>query len=210
LDVLTAAWTAFGRPGEAGRPEDRCARCAVLREMAGPGEPVSGNFSGWDDWSRPGGRVCVACSWGYREPALRLHPLLVSCAPLQATYPDPCCLLSLLQEPLPVTLALTVPLRPGRKHLLHSAEWGRIGTGDAVLSWSRADADRLGLVTRLRAAGFTGGMLKAAAPAYGVMRCLSPAGQQRVLADWSALLPWRTRRPWLDLAVRATSRMALT
>lgn len=210
MDVLAAAWTAFGRPGEAGLPESRCARCAVMREVAGPGQPVSGNFSSWDEWAQPGGKVCVACSWGYREPALRRRPLLVSCAPPQAIYPDPRSLLSLLGEPLPATLALTVPMRPGRKHLLHSAEWGRIGTGDAVLSWSAADAERLGAVIQLRADGFTGRMLSAAVPAYAVMRSLSPAGQQRALADWSALRPWRSRRPWLDLAVRATSLVALT
>jgi hypothetical protein len=109
---------------------------------------------------------------------------------------------AMLQEALAPDVALAVPLRPGRKHVLPAAAWGRVTTGDACLSWTCADAARLAVMARLRRQGFGSRMLAAPAPAFGVLRRLAPDHWPQVTRDWEALRPWRERRPWLDLALR--------
>jgi len=100
---------------------------------------------------------------------------------------------------------VVVPLRPGRKHLLATAQWGRVTTDDATLTWTSADADRLAVMATLRDQGFGPRMLLTAAPAWPVLVKL--ASRQRLLTQqqWPLLAPWRRARPWFDLAVHASA-----
>ncbi|WP_051992197.1 hypothetical protein [Mobilicoccus pelagius] len=93
-------------------------------------------------------------------------------------------------------MALTVP-RTGRKHLLPSAMWGRIFFDDVAIPWSSADAHRLRVVERLRAAGASEADLRRPSPLWPLLRSAGGAHTQ-VLSAWPLLDPWRDRLPWLE------------
>ncbi len=210
MDVLTAAWLAAGQP-EVMPPggDGVCARCRRRAPLVPVRAVISGKFTGWERWADPcGSGVCPSCAWGYRDPVLRRAPTCVTARPPRITHPAPGELAAVLAAPLRQDMALSVPLRPGRKHLLPAAAWGRIITGDAHLAWTRGDVARLDVMTRLRDDGFGSRMLAAPAPAFGVLRRLPPERQRGVLAEWADLAAWRSRRPWLDLALHVTAAAA--
>jgi hypothetical protein len=167
---------------------------------------VSGNFTAWDGWINPSGPgLCGACAWAYREPSLRTLPTLVRLAGPGLAHPGRGDLAELLSRPADPAAALIVPLRPGRKHLLPVAQWGRVTVDDAALPWGPADVIRLQAMLRLRQAGFGTRMLVAAAPAFPVLRRLPPAERAAALSDWDILRAWRARPLWLRLATHVTA-----
>jgi hypothetical protein len=209
MNVLTTAYTATRQrpaPILAAAHQGACARCATSSsELSATRTVVSKTFTGFDGWADPSGPgLCPACTWAYRTPALRQVPHEVttdpSCRPL--TRPR---LRALLAHPLPTTTAVVVPLRPGRKHLLATAQWGRVTTDDATLTWTSADTDRLAVMARLRAQGFGPRMLLAAAPTWPVLVKLAPRQRLLTQQQWPLLAPWRRARPWFDLAVHASA-----
>lgn len=206
MDVLTTAWVAAGQPwvpDPGGR--GTCARCGNSgTDLAATREVVSRVFTGYDGWVDPSGPgLCPACAWGYRTRALRTAAHMVIAHPLLLQQLSPVRLGDLLTEPLSPQVAVVVPLRPGRKHLFPAAVWGRVTVEDACLPWTGADATRLGVMRRLRALGFRPRMLTEPAPAWSVLRRLPRTWWSQVGADWDLLEPWRTRRPWFDLAAHA-------
>jgi hypothetical protein len=206
MDVLTTAWLAAGQPSILAASRDgTCARCGKPARLATIGKVVSKTFTAWDGWADPGGQgVCHACAWAYRAPELRRLATCVTASPRVITHPGPAAIAAALSEPLPPVVALVVPLRPGRKHLLPGARWGRVTTDDAQLSWTSADAGRLGALLRLRGSGFGSRMLARPAPDFAVLRRVLPDRRAAVLADWHELGPWRARPPWLSLALHVT------
>lgn len=183
-----------------------CARCAtVTTELTPTRRVVSKMFTGYDRWDDPcGPGLCPACAWSYRTPALRRVPHQIttdpSCAPL--TRPQ---LHTLLRHLLPATTAVVVPLRPDRKHLIASAQWGRITTDNATLTWTVADTTRLAAVTELRHLGFGPKHLLTSAPPWIILSTLAPRQQRLAQQHWRHLAPWRRARPWLDLALYAST-----
>jgi hypothetical protein len=207
MDVLSTAWMAAGRPCVTpAAAAGSCARCARTAALVRVADVVSSSFTGWDLWaSAAGAGLCAVCAWGYRSPELRQAATWVTARPPGLILPAISVLATLLSLPLRDDVAVTVPLRPGRKHLLPSATWGRIFTGEAALSWTRHDADRLAALARLRGDGFSAKMLAARAPDFSVMRRLPPGRRYGAVGDWHELAAWRIRRPWLELAIRVTS-----
>lgn len=208
MDVLTAAWLGAGAPARlpAG-PAGQCARCAATGPLTPTRRAVSASFTGYDSWAHPaGGGLCPPCAWAYTTLSLRRVPHLVRRSPATLTPvsgPDVAALLR--TGPLSSDLAVVVPLRPGRKHLLPAATWGQVTVDDARLSWTDADARRLHAVTRLRAQGFGTRMLTAPAPPFRVLHQLPASAWPAVAADWAALTPWRVPPgPWLALALHVT------
>lgn len=207
MDVLTTAWLSCGAPLTVGRPVGgSCARCGrddlSLVAAAAVVSRVFTGYDGWRDLYSPG--LCPVCSWGYQALELRTFIHLVTADPPFLQQLDVTALGDLLTTPLGPDAAVVVPLRPGRKHLFPTAVWGRVTVDDAHLPWTAADAARLAAMQRLRYAGFGSRMLTEPAPPWPVLRRL-PAGQWvQTLDDWRALDLWRLRRPWLDLAVRAS------
>lgn len=211
MDVLHAAWIAAGEPHIAGDRAGvgRCGRCAAADTTLLPAaSAVSKVFTAWDQWRNPNAPgLCNACTWGYRHSPLRTHVHLVT------TEPRLACLSSAevyhaLAVPLPPDTAVILPLRPGRKHLLPQAQWGRVNVDDAALSWTSADVERLAAVRRLRRHGVGSRMLTEAAPPFGVMRRVGPPQHAALLADWDLLAPWRRRPLWLNVALRCTTTNA--
>ncbi|MDI9941303.1 MULTISPECIES: hypothetical protein [Rhodococcus] len=82
---------------------------------------------------------------------------------------NPQLLLHVLSTTIRSDMAVVVPLRPGRKHLLPDARWGRITVDDTHLNWSESDTVRLAVMRRLRELGFTETMLRDEVPAYAVL-----------------------------------------
>lgn len=229
MDVLTAAYTATHPapviaavdPDVAARP---CARCAQPTSSATLAcKVVSKVFTAYDGWHdcSASGVLCPICTWGYRTPQLRLVPHLVQAgmsSPASANAANPAAatavprlhaltarhVVDVLAEPLDPRTALVVPLRPGRKHLLPNAGWGKVTVDDAQLSWTAADAHRLHLVRRLREAGFGSRQLAEPAPPYPVLRRTPASSWTQLITDWALLTPWRTRQIWLDLACAIT------
>lgn len=208
MDVLTTAWTAAGEPDavpDADAHTGDCARCGTQStRLTATRRVVSRVFTGVDGWhnlSGPG--LCPPCTWGYRTPELRTTSHVVSTSPelrpLAAGQLE-----VLLSTPTPSYLAVIVPLRPGRKHLLPEASWGRVTVDDAQLPWGLGDTMRLAAMRRLRNLGFGSRMLTEPAPPWHVLRRIPRAHWPAILTDWPALDPWRRRRPWFDLAAHAT------
>jgi hypothetical protein len=135
---------------------------------------------------------------------LRAFPHLVTVHPPSLRQLNSTRLGDLLAVPLRPDVAVVVPLRPGRKHLLPTAVWGRVTVDDAHLPWTAADVLRFAAMRRLRARGFGSRMLHAPAPPWAVLRRLPTADRAYALDDWRTLDLWRSRRPWFDLAVQAS------
>lgn len=206
MNVLTAAYAASGTPAPTPDLAGRCARCGTHSDqLTRTTQVVSKLFTAFDGWQDPTGRgICPPCAWAHTAPQLRQHPHLVTAGALEQLT-RPALEQLLLAGPLTGRQALVVPLRPGRKHLLPEATWGHVTTDAARLPWTAGDVTRLEAVLRLRAAGFGSRMLAADAPPWPVFSRIAPDLWTQVLTDWEALAPWRTRRPWLDLALHATT-----
>lgn len=209
MDVLTAAFRAAQPPPSQGVRRGVCARCAARDvELLATRSVVSKVFTAYDGWADPSGAgMCPACSWAYTTPVLRRRPHLITAAP-QLMPLSPLRLRAVLKTSVPADVAVVVPLRPGRKHLLPTAQWGRITVDDACLTWSLTDAHRLGVMIRLRDLGFGSKMLAAPAPAWSVLRRLTPRHRATAHQMWPALEPWRRSRLWFDLATTASAPAA--
>lgn len=208
MTVLTAAWVGSGCSGGEDAPAaTRCARCGARAGVVPTGAAVSKTFTGFDDWAIPGGRrLCECCAWGYSTPALRAGPYLVT--------RDPAGIRGLTRRQVGQLLAdgalaedrcVVVPLRPGRKHLLPAAVWGRVCVDDAHLAWTAVHAELLRLIYRLRSLGCGSRMLAEPAPSFRVLSSLPANQYAAMLRDWERLSCWREPdNPWLSLAVHIT------
>ena len=208
MNVLTAAWVGSGCSGVADDPSAaRCARCGVRAGVVPTRAAVSKTFTGFDDWAHTSGRhLCECCAWGYSTPGLRASPYLIT--------RDPAGIQGMARHQVGEFLAggalatdscVVVPLRPGRKHLLPTAVWGRVCVDDARLIWGPLHAELLRTVFRLRSLGFGSRMLAEPAPSFRVMSSLPASQYAAVLRDWERLSHWREPdNPWLPLAVHIT------
>lgn len=211
MTVLATAWRAAGAPLRSDIAlAGICARCGRPAELTPARHAVSKSFTGYEEWVDPSGHgLCATCCWAYSTDQLRLSAHLVTADPISLTALDKAQVGELLERgPIGAGDAVIVPLRPGRKHLLPVAAWGRVTIEDAQLPWSAADAGRLTVVARLRSLGFGSRMLAAAAPAFSQLRRLDPEMWPQVLAWWAELADWRTPdSPWLALALHITVPM---
>lgn len=211
MDVLTTAYIAAGRPHTSRDLSGPCGRCGTdsdhLTSTAGR-RVISEKFTAFDGWHNPSSStgLCPPCTWSLTAPELRQHAHLISNDPEprleQLTRSQ---LHQHLEQPLGHRSALIVPLRPGRKYLLPDATWGQITTDDAHIPWTHHDVERLQALRRLREHGFGSRMLTASAPPWRVFRALPQHQWPHVLTDWDQLEPWRSRPPWLALAIHATA-----
>ena len=209
MDVLTAAWVGAGSPTpHATSLTGDCSHCGSRDQLVAVRAVVSKQFTGFDGWANPSGRgVCPGCAWGYATAELRAGAHLVTRDPASLAPLDRASVAALLRSgPLGADSALVVPLRPGRKHLLPMATWGRVAVEDVDLGWNHQEVARLRQIDRLRALGFGSRMLTAAAPPFQVMRTLTSEQFPQVLDAWSQLEPWRQPgNPWMALAVHVTT-----
>jgi hypothetical protein len=208
VTVLTIAWRAAGAPSRKDiAVAGICARCGNSAELSPARAVISKTFTGFEGWVDPSGHgLCPACCWAYSTDILRLSPHLVTANPEAMSRLTKAEVGEILQRgPLERGCALVVPLRPGRKHLMPTATWGRVTVEDAHLPWAAADARRLQVVARLRTLGFGTRMLASAAPAYPALRRLPAPDWPQVLSWWAELDPWRAAdSPWLALALHVT------
>lgn len=186
------------------KPTGVCARCAAPGLLTPTRSVVSPTFTGFDDWKGPAGGLCPVCVWIYRTNSLRNLPHLVSQSPAFMALSRTEVYVLLSQGPLRPTIALSVPLRPGRKHLFAEVQWGRVRTDHANLSWSAADAGRLTAVRELRGLGFSAHDLAAPAPAYQVLKRQPATTWSHLHQLWESLGPWRSSAHWLALALAIT------
>ena len=148
--------------------------------------------------------MCRACCWAYRTPLLRTVPhLIVRCPELLLSLSGSE-LHAALARPLTSGSAIVVPLRPGRKHVISGAAWGRIVTDDALLSWTDQDVACLDVVDDLRAAGFKTRSLYEPAPPHQVVRQLPAEQIPNILTRWDQLQPWRTNPVRMQIACKTT------
>lgn len=209
MDVLTAAWVGAGSPSPHAAPlTGECSHCRSPDHLVPVRAVVSKQFTGFDGWANPSGRgVCPGCAWGYSTVELRAGAHLVTRDPPTLSRLDRAAVADLMRlGPLNADRALVVPLRPGRKHLLPAAVWGRVSVEDVDLSWSDQEVHRLRQVDRLRALGFGSRMITAPAPPFQVMKTLAPRRFRQALDAWGQLEPWRQPgNPWMALAVHITT-----
>lgn len=208
-DVVWAAYSAAEGIPEHAEPADRvggCARCGhVTAEMTPVGQVISRRFTGYESWTNLAGRhLCQVCVWVYRHRTLRTHAHVVTRCPASVTLANRDLLRRVLSTPVPADVAVIIPLRPGRKHLLPDAQWGHLTVDETHLRWSEGDAARLTVMSRLRGLGFTEVMLRDDAPSYTVLHRV-PADQWAIVFDdWERLGAWRHADPWWQVGIRAS------
>lgn len=209
MNVLRAAWSGAGFPAlQAPTRSGRCARCSGSGEVVATRAIISKTFSGFDDWAQPNGfGICEVCAWGHATAQLRLSAHLVTRTPAMLQALERADAHSvLLAGPMDSGRALIVPLRPGRKHLLPSASWGRVTVDNAKLPWGAGDVARLHHLTDLRGRGFGSRMLTEPVPPFTVLRTLPREQWEATMHAWRQLDPWRSPdNPWLPLAVHLTT-----
>lgn len=203
-DVAAAAFAADG--GHADPGEDRCARCAATSVTVSPASAaVSRTFTGFDSWKCPAERgLCAPCVWAYRTPAWRRDIHRVTTDP-GVDRLSPVKLGQILSAPLSVEVAVIVPLRPGRKHVLPHARWGEVAVDDVSLPWRSSDVALFAAVRRLRSAGFGVRDLREPSPPFQRMQTIAGRRWPAVLSDWEILAPMRPMSVWWELAMRAST-----
>ena len=207
-DVVSAAWQGSGAPEPAGATgEGPCARCSTIAALVPVRSVVSKVFVGFEGWANTTGHgLCAPCAWGYTTPSLRTAAHLVTRQPVTYRQLDRAGCAALLLQALDPGAAVVVPLRPGRKHVMPRAAWGRITIDDATLPWSAREAGLLHLVLELRAHGFGSRMLQEPHPPYAALVKLPRDRWSAVIATWESLAPWRLPgSPWLPLALHLTT-----
>lgn len=204
--VLVTAWLSAGAPGLSKGREGICARCGTAGQVSLVAS-VSKTFTAYDAWSAPGRTgTCAPCTWAYTTAALRSTSLSISARhgaqPL--SRPQACELLR--AGALGADQAVTVPLHPGRKHLLPAAQWGRLTVDDICLPWGTGEATRLHTTAQLRAMGFTAAAMTSPAPSFRDLRRQPRDQWSLVLHLWRQLDPWRrVARVYLETACTLTT-----
>lgn len=207
MDVVRTAWQGSGAPQRATEGlRGRCSRCGIEGRLTATREVISPTFTGYENWVHAGGPgLCEPCTWGYRTPALRTAITVVFRQPARCQQLDRASCLGLLQCAIPAGMALVVPLRPGRKHLLPIAQWGKVCTDTAVMAWTAREAALLQLVLELRRLGFGSHMISQPAVPFPMMQRLPAAVADWVMGVWPQLDPWRRPDgPWLPLALHVS------
>lgn len=210
MDVVATAWRAAGSPrlSVETKHEAICAGCGASDGTIAVADVVSDRFTAYDTWIYPASpALCPACAWAYRTAELRTSNFLVELrtpALTRCSRSDVATILAAGR--LAGHHALTVPLRPGRQHLLPLARWGCVATNHATIPWSDDDARRLRTVQHLREIGFTSSDLAAPAPPWRTLSRQPRDIWTAIIAQWQELEPWRIRdSPWLELASHVTS-----
>ena len=123
--------------------EGPCARCGAPHGRVPVAGVVSRVFTGTDSWTQPAGHLlCRACAWAYSAPRAReaiRHVFRAPAAVRELTIAQAYGELS--RGGLEASASMVVPIRPGRRHLLPHAQWGRIATDHGCFAWSDADAE---------------------------------------------------------------------
>ena len=185
----------------------RCARCGRDGATTPASDVVSRSFVGYDDWAATTGLVCPVCAWAYAgDPGLRVEIREISRDPAAMRVLSPWQAYQVLcAGPIPMGRAIVVPVRPGRKHVLPLARWGRVGADDVSIAWGTGPAQLLELVGMLRQAGVSAPALREPAPPFQVVQ-RAGAGAGQVLRAWEQLRVWRSpRNPWMAVAIRVTT-----
>lgn len=205
MDPVRTAWACHVTPGLPQGGCDRCARCGVTEGSHLVNGVVSASFTGYDGWRAPVGRyLCSCCAWAYQTSSLRMNMLEVTTAPSCSYLTRARLYDRLAAGQLRATVAVSVPLRPGRKHLVPYLEWGTIRIDDLNLSWSSGDAARLRGVGDLRRAGFPPASFTESAPPWRFLSRIGAGEWARIQDLWASLTPWRTSPAWLSVALIAT------
>lgn len=204
-----AAWQGAGSPTSLSVPTASgvCCRCGSRGDDLTPvHQVVSAHFGGRDHWLHPGGdALCAACTWCYRHPPLRSLPHLLTRRPPAVVALTPPGLRHVLAAPVTTEQVVTIPTRPGRKHLVPTAVWGHVMLDDIAVPWTRVDTVRLSVVEELRALGVTRRDFTDPAPPWHALCHASPTARRRILTGWDQLADWRCRLPWLHVAILATT-----
>lgn len=206
MTVCATAWES-ARPaaGTEARSLGSCARCGADDAARSVTEAVSRQFTGMDRWVQPGGRyLCEVCSWVYTHEPLRMLAHVIRRRPRSMESLSWREVGELLEAPLESEVAVTVPLRPGRKHLVSEAQWQMVTLDDVQVQWGLVEAERFRLLRYLIGLGFSGCQIAAAAPSFQVLSKLDRALWPLVMQSWSKLDPWRPTTPWLDLGIKVT------
>lgn len=203
VDAVAEAGAGVGVGRGAG---GECARCGEWSaDAVSVSAVVSKVFTGADGWAALHARsLCRRCAWMYTVPEGRTECWELVRRPWSARrVPRAEVVEVLIGGALGEGRAFTVPIRPGRRHLLPLARWGRIAVDDASLPWGKADAARLRFACRLRRIGVPAGALGGDVVPYEVVRRLPPGRVGEVLDLWSSLTEWGgTDNPWLRMTRR--------
>lgn len=182
-----------------------CARCGAFEQLVDVRKVVSRKFTAYDGWVAPGGAgICHACTWAYRSPLLRSVAHEVRQSPELLTPLDRTRLGTVLSGPVPADMAVIVPLRPGRKHLISDAEWGCVTSEYGSVPWDEAAAQCVRTVHHLRRMGFSCSEIQQSALPWRKAATMTNTDLLEGMELWSSLDRWRQRPAWLEIALHTT------
>jgi hypothetical protein len=178
---------------------------------------ISEKFTGFDSWPFGSRRLCMACAWAYSRAPNQVKPMVISAAAV-VEYAKGAELTSMLAGgALAHTHAVVLPTAC-RRHVLATAEWGRVAVDDFVVAWDAAAAARLVGMTTVRPvvtawvranatsstkpgqiAGRIDRALRREMPPYALLTTLPRDGWQGFVDAWVSLQPWRSVPALWDL-----------
>ena len=181
----------------------KCGRCQVSAPLTLFKDIVSNNFTGWGAIDPSSVGLCQPCTWGYKDPQLRVRSVIVS-SDGDALFATPDYLRTLLSAPLAPDVAISIPYA-GKKHILPSAEWGMVVSDDGALSWRSTEAELILILIKLRNLGVYESELMEPAPPFRSVAALSFDTDNMIglLSLWEELRYWQNG-PHIKVAIRAT------
>lgn len=180
----------------------RCGLCATISQRASRiKQVISAKFTGWDTYTTDADPLwCPACAWLHTDSTLRSRPWLIT--PTVGHTPTRTELTTLLTAPLPADVSVTVPLSR-KKHILATAQWGKVATDDRILPWDAVEASRLADLRWLRDLGFNEAALAETVPRFEQLTRIPVSLMQQVMDRWVGLNPWRADDTYLRVALLA-------
>lgn len=182
----------------------RCGNCLQRAECAKAADVLTWKFGSWDDvQADDGGRwLCLPCAWAYREARYRRSISMVHGDAL-VQWPTPKTWTSmLLSGPLPLDVALVVPVG-GKRVVLPRAQWGKVATDGRTFTWSPRHKRVLEAGVALLQVGASRQSLREAGPPFWLVK---EAGERLPIKElhrlWRGFNPARKDKVMLEMYLR--------
>jgi len=180
-----------------------CTLCGLHADRTAPLQAVvSEKFTDWDRTLRDSDRLCPACTWSLRTPALRTTPHLIDVGGAVGT--TWLTLATALTHPLDTTQAAAVPVA-GRKHLAPFTQWGHVTSDQGNVQWADGEARLTVALLTLRSFGATEKTLREGTVPTCAGVPLSAAS--KMLTAYETVRAWRGSPAW-TIALRITRPQA--
>ena len=188
-----------------------CGNCHRRRPTGPARKVLTSQFGSWDDivQDHEGGRwLCLPCASTYRAADLRRRTTRIDMNG-DLTHPDLAELRTSLSKPVPMDVALIVPIS-GKKIIAPRAQWGKVVTDTGSFTWSARHKRSMEYATILREMGFPESSLREESPAFPILAAPPFDQHEHVRAMWKYLAPTRADKSLLPLILLLSRKVKTT